>query len=160
MSIIINTIESILGIRTNYSFPERIAKGKELLGRANSSIKILSGTLNSEFYGNEEILKALRESKAKVEIIHGPNVEENIISGLENLSPNGRIKLYKLDTEPLGHFMVIDEKHVRVESDHLATEKEKKAFIKYNSLFLAQRLDEEFMALKANHEAGSSIKLK
>jgi hypothetical protein len=60
----------------------------------------------------------------------------------------GKVQLWRLEERPRSHFAVVDEKHVRIEDFHLPEQGERRAHIKYSTLFLARSLNREFTELK------------
>ena len=143
------SIKFMLGLRTNYEPEKIIEEALPLLRKAKSTIQIVAGQLDPGFYTVPSILKVIEDSKATVEIIHGPNPNKESKNKLNEITPNGKVKFYELEKDPEGHFMVIDTRHARVEDRHNTGQPAKRGFIKYNCLFLAGRLSEEFDRLRA-----------
>jgi len=141
----------LLGIKTNRDISRSKVFFKELIDRAQSWIGIVAGNLSHEFYDDPEILEAFRQAHGRgveIEIIHGPNVDEKS-QAILRLAQEGIVHLYRFPKRPKNHFVVVDEKHVKVEDFHLKDQLERQAYIKYNTIYLAKRLTVRFAHMKS-----------
>ncbi len=116
-------MEAISGIYPNRSMESAIkVSSRYLYGKAEKSIKIVSGRLNSEFYNDSRIVSAFKKAIEKnvlIEIVCGPAVDPKTKEIIE-LSKKGFIKIFQLKSNdlPKTHFSIIDEKHLRLEMPH------------------------------------------
>lgn len=116
-------MEAISGIYPNRSMESAIKVGSRYLyGKAEKSIKIVSGRLNSEFYNDSRIVGAFKkaiENKVLIEIVCGPAVDPETKEIIE-LAKKDFVKIFQLKTNniPRAHFSIVDEKHLRLEMPH------------------------------------------
>ena len=142
----------LLEIYPNSGLERSIEKSQELFERADSTIYIVTGRLDSRFYEADEILKAideaLRQRDVKIEVLVGPDVDEGT-RRIFRLASEGGLSLYQLDHYPKYHFAVVDGRHTRIEEPHGDDLGNEKAYIIFNTISLAKRLEEEFIALRS-----------
>lgn len=126
--------------RHNRGLRGAIETSKELFDIASNEILIQAGDLDHEFYENEVIYNSLKrflENGHKIRIICSPKERcksRTIFDFLKN--PNYDIKILHAQERPDLHFMVIDDKHYRIEKKH-PTEVHSDANILYNNCFAA-----------------------
>lgn len=128
--------------RHNIGLGGAIETTKELFDVAISEILMQAGNLDHEFYENEVISNAIKsflENKGKVRIICSPkqecDPETKTIFEFQN-KQDYNIKILHSEKRPDLHFMVIDDKHYRIEKKH-PPGKYYKANIIYNIHFFA-----------------------
>jgi len=113
----------------------------ELFEDADDSIVILSGELNGEFYGDQRVRDALvkaGERGVSLRIGFGPQPSTKVLTVLEELGKRQtNVDLYPLLRRPDRHFMVVDQKTVRVQLEHRPGSEEHRAVVRYNSPELA-----------------------
>lgn len=144
-----NLLLRVFGVIPNTDLESGIKICKELFDRAKSSIRIVAGNLDSRFYNNSQIVQALEKASERgvlIEIIHGPQIDP-ASKEILRLKSEKKVKLYRYKKRPADQFMVIDRKHVRVEEFHHSEQDERRAYVKYNTIFLGQRLEIEFAEL-------------
>ncbi len=141
----------VLGIKTNRD----VLRGKmlftKLVDRAQSRVCIVSGNLSHTFYNDAEVLETFRRAHGRgveIEIIHGPNINENS-QAILRLNQEGIVRLYRFPERPKHHFVVVDEKHIRVEDFHLEGQAERQAYFKNNTMYLAKKLTMRFAYMKS-----------
>jgi len=104
-----------------------------LVRKAKSSIKIVSGELNFDFYSYDGLLDALKEAIEKgvvVKCIIGPNPNKESFKMLTRLK--GCAYFYQLPEWPDFHFTLIDDKHARLEAPHTPGQKVRDEYIIHN----------------------------
>ena len=120
----------------------------DLVDKAKSSIKIVSGELNREFYSCDGFLKALKQASERgvvVKFIIGPNPNEESLKML--IAFKGCAHFYQLPQWPVFHFILVDNKHVRLEAPHAPGQKEREQYIIYNFKD-AEEIEERFDELE------------
>ena len=150
-------LEAILNFITGFTLNEDITHSlkecKGLFGQANKSIHIVAGDLESTLFEDKEVLDILKQRMNRqknpidVQIIYGPKHDPKTHTIFEWESPN--LLMAQVPTRPSAHFMIIDNKHTRVEEYHEQFKPERKAYIAYRTLFLADKLETEFAKLKS-----------
>ena len=145
-------LERLLGIYINRDLEKGIEQSTMLFERANQggSIKIVAGEIEKRFYNDSKIIKALEDAKDRkvsIDIIFGPIAESGNDTILK-LWKEDKINLWLLKERYPKHFMLIDDKHVRVEEFHLPGQKERRAFV-YKTSWLGSKLAAEFVKLQA-----------
>ena len=128
---------------------------RELLEGARKSIRIVGGELHHGFWKNKEITRALKEAVSKhgvkVEIICGPKFDEENTVLRDLVGKHDGIVLRNLSYNPKRHFMVVDEKGVRLEKEHpipLSKSDDLVATVYNDRPYLAYQLNETFNSLK------------
>lgn len=119
-----------------------------LLGKAKSGIKIVSGELNYQFYSKDGLLETLMQASERgvtIEIIAGPRPNEESLKRLSAL--RGYVNLYQLSQWPTFHFIMVDNEHVRLEMPHTPGQKEREEYILHNYKD-AEVLEKKFDELK------------
>lgn len=129
----------------NKTFEDTLDTCNQLFARS-SDVKIVSGHLDKRFYGNRTILASfediLKKDKGRITIITGCLPEDT--APIVELSSHENFELYLADKETESHFMVGDDKNVRVEMRHKEGAKERKAFYMYDSKYLGERYSRRF----------------
>lgn len=121
---------------------------KELLGKAESSIKIVAGEACYSAYSSlrEELEQAL-ERGCDIEVILWKQANKKSVNALESLG----IPVFKLDQRPDQHFVVVDGKDVRLEQPHRQGQEERVQYIIHN-FKNAGKLNKRFEELKKQAE--------
>jgi hypothetical protein len=114
-----------------------------LLDVADEEILMQAGNLDYKYYENKEICKILngflKNKKGKLRIICSPREEcnsqtETIFRFQQN--PGYNIEIAHATERPEAHFMVVDDKHYRLEKKH-SPEEHYEADIMYNNPYFA-----------------------
>ena len=151
---------ALLKARTDRRLDDVRQSWRDLIGSAQTSIRIVGGELNSKIYEDPGILAALMDAISRgvrIEIVHGPQVDPATEKILELDRDNENVTLYRLAIRPPAHFMVVDERVAEIESFHGPGAEDRQTFTKFDTLFLAQRLAIEFEKIKgqANSRGGA-----
>jgi len=118
----------------------------KLFEKANKSIDIVAGNVNSGFYSDPDIIKVLTKIALKdnmsIRVLYDPErssaIDASKIAGIKN------INLVKSSKKPLRHVTIVDGKHVRIEQKHENDNSMTPAFICYDSSKLAGELVNKF----------------
>jgi len=151
---LIGPLEVVFGIYSNKGKEKCIIQSEKLFSRARSSIRIVSGILNHDFYDDDRIIGALEKAvdrKVSVEIISGPEIDEKSKRILD-LNKQGKIKILKLQNTPELHYSIIDEKHARLENFHSTYDEESLATIEWWTIGTAVKLMGKYKKLRQQAE--------
>ena len=137
------------GVEYNESIDEAREVCARMFDRARKSIKIISGTLNKEFYDSEPIIGSLKKAAqtgVNVEIMYGPGVA---INGRQIFTLRDKgVKFYQLPQRPSRHLMSIDDKDARIEITHGPALELTNAVIYHNVRSLADMVGHTFKKLR------------
>jgi hypothetical protein len=151
-------LRNLTGFSPNKNMDHAVESCKELLSTAKHSIHIVAGDLDSELFENPAILDMLRtlatrkHDPVSIQILYGPTPDTKTHE-LYKMAKDVGITLIRLPVRPNGHFIVVDGKHTRVEEYHEQGAPERKAYMAYNTLFLADKLEGEFEDIKSEATA-------
>ncbi|MGB5925041.1 MAG: hypothetical protein WBH01_02980 [Dehalococcoidia bacterium] len=136
------------GLDVNKSEKSSIEGCLELFNQADSSIVIVSGELNDEFYGDLRICNALRDAAERgvtLKIACGPQVSSKMLERTRKLEKKySNVKFYPLSERPEPHFMLIDGRTVRAQLGHVAGTQEHRAVVRHDSPEVAARFSDYF----------------
>lgn len=141
-------IRIIYGITINTSLSAAITTTTELFNQAKETIWIVAGRLNEDLWASSDVIEAIEAAaKRNVEIrfIFGPKIDPKN-KEIPRLHKEGKIYLHKLGERPEAQFIVVDEKHARVEEAHIPSQG-RRAWRRYDTIMLARRLELDFKQL-------------
>ena len=147
-------LSSVLGVLNNRDISHTKKHFIKLIGSAKSQIHLVTGELDPAVFQDEFVKAAFakvtaRNNPVEVVILTGPNPDPQVVHDL--VDSNEHIQMFQQAERPNVHFMVVDRSHVRVEEFHEPGTSERAAFVKYDTRFLADKLEAEFSrALHAN----------
>jgi len=120
-----NNVENAISSDLNINLPNSTLSHARyliynLIKRANNYVKIFSGRLDKNLYGDGDIQEVMREAinnNVKIDII----VEQNPETNLNTI--DSRIRVSKINDATLsskipGHFLIVDGKAFRFEKEH------------------------------------------
>jgi hypothetical protein len=138
-----------INIKPNRQSESTIKESASLFNDARSSIRIVAGRLDANFYHDDRIIRALNNAASKgasIDIAYYPHREEGDFNKqLGAKIPKAHI--ITLKHKPPRHWAVIDGKHVRIERKHNDGATETPAIICKNVRVLADEYISSFEAL-------------
>ena len=123
----------------------------ELVDNTNESIRILSGEVNENFYCNPDVKSALQRAAKNgriIELAFGPNINKKSLNTIQKLKENRKnVTLYMLPKRPEVHYMIFDDKTVKLQHKHPEETTEHRSVVKRNVKRVADAFNDDFRML-------------